>query len=526
MKKTILNTFVNQNILNQNVKYIEETLDQYILYDMIYKDENEFKKIPIIFEPHKKEWKDLITPVENQGDCGSCWAFSSVSCLSDRYNILLKKKILNKMLSPTIPIVCNDILNYIFNNDKNLIQSLEHPYVGNIKTINKYACYGNSLIIAFIYLTFYGTYTTKCIPYDININQQRMDNNNIGFNPYFLNNNILFNKKATILSEFTSTTNESTCYIYNMYSNKPFHLCIDSYIDNGNSYYGNPSQNYYCLVYYNIKHVNKNIPYQTYIQYEILKYGPVNSSFVVYEDFWLFDPIKDGIYIHNEKYNNPIGGHAIEIVGWGLFKNKPFWWIKNSFGKNWGINGYFRFFRGNNQCMIETNIIACFPNFNIDYSNIHFINQLNYHLFKSDILKKREIDDNNYINLILKIYYTINSFAYYIDISDINRIFKEYGILTLKLLLTIGFLQLYIPTQSNYDSYDYIIFPGLNYKSNINFNYFKLKDFKASELNTTINSSNQKENNNNNSYYNIIIFSIFIIIMILLFLYKNNYNIK
>nr|XP_018912593.1 PREDICTED: cathepsin L1-like [Bemisia tabaci] len=49
--------------------------------------------------------------------------------------------------------------------------------------------------------------------------------------------------------------------------------------------------------------------------------------------------------------------HAVVIVGYGVGKiglwNVPYWIIKNSWGSNWGENGYARIARRRNQCGIE-----------------------------------------------------------------------------------------------------------------------------------------------------------------------------
>lgn len=38
--------------------------------------------------------------------------------------------------------------------------------------------------------------------------------------------------------------------------------------------------------------------------------------------------------------------HAVVVIGWGTESDIPYWLIKNSWGENWGDNGYIKIKRG------------------------------------------------------------------------------------------------------------------------------------------------------------------------------------
>jgi len=58
---------------------------------------------------------------------------------------------------------------------------------------------------------------------------------------------------------------------------------------------------------------------------EIMTHGPVEASFLVYEDFLNY---KSGVYQHVTGAAH--GGHAIKVIGWGEENGTPYWLIVNS----------------------------------------------------------------------------------------------------------------------------------------------------------------------------------------------------
>ena len=112
--------------------------------------------------------------------------------------------------------------------------------------------------------------------------------------------------------------------------------------------------------------------YKQLVRYHILDFGPVVGGYVVLNNFvdGKFSKIGKGVYFDRADYGNATregvipfsddvasfenskGLHAVSIVGWGLAKDVqydtdkrgdvPFWFCRNSWGKNWGEHGFFK----------------------------------------------------------------------------------------------------------------------------------------------------------------------------------------
>jgi len=74
------------------------------------------------------------------------------------------------------------------------------------------------------------------------------------------------------------------------------------------------------------------------IMLEIMTNGPVQTCFMFYSNFMdFFKKNPNGIYSSLSGQN--IGGHCVEIIGWGVERNTKYWIMANTWGPNWASQG-------------------------------------------------------------------------------------------------------------------------------------------------------------------------------------------
>ena len=247
----------------------------------------------------KVQWKSYLSAVRNQGSCGGCYAFASTSALADCFNLRSLGE-LHLNLSAARIIMCDLLGQYT-----NLVLPSSSSTVKQIYNI--YGCQGNTLMESWLFLYNFGTNTETCFPDD------------------------------TLGKKDCSTV-----------SSLQFDECLD----------GSPAVFYKAQHVYAVAGIPADGGSEQEIRKIIYKFGPVSAAMTIYEDFYTFDTRQ--IYIRNPSAKR-ISGHSVVLDGWGEENGTPFWWVRNSWGTDWGINGYFKILRGSNHCEIEENVIAGLP---------------------------------------------------------------------------------------------------------------------------------------------------------------------
>ncbi|XP_047472768.1 dipeptidyl peptidase 1-like isoform X1 [Penaeus chinensis] len=92
--------------------------------------------------------------------------------------------------------------------------------------------------------------------------------------------------------------------------------------------------------------------------------GPMAVSYMVYDDFHNYE---GGVYHHTGARSdfNPHEGtnHAVLLVGYGVdpATGEKYWTCRNSWGADWGEDGFFRIRRGSNECNIGSFAVEATP---------------------------------------------------------------------------------------------------------------------------------------------------------------------
>ncbi|XP_071439848.1 cathepsin B-like [Hetaerina americana] len=247
----------------------------------------------------REEWSHCpsISEVRDQGSCGSCWAIAAAEAMTDR--------------------TC------IHSNGKENFRFSAENILSCCRTLSN-GCNGGYPAAAWGYWVYYGIVSggsfgsqQGCQPYP--------------FEP--CEHHINGSRPACLGEGGHTPPCQRTC-------EKAYSVSYKDDLHFGAKVYATP-------------------PEEKQIQKEIMTNGPVEASFLVYEDFITY---KKGVYQHVA--GSELGGHAVRILGWGVDKeagNIPYWLVANSWNTDWGDNGYFKILRGKDECGIEGAVVSGLP---------------------------------------------------------------------------------------------------------------------------------------------------------------------
>ena len=302
-----INNLMNIDIPVNQTKKIN--FKKYIKNPLIYlKNVLSFKK--------ELNWNNtnFLSDVKNQGNCGSCWAFASTTALEtfmrfNNYNVsrLSEQELIDcsKKNHGCNGGFMHTAFDYIIDN-KGLVLDEQYPYVARTEICKLCKCENNTHII------------------DYNIYNQ-------------------------------TNCNYSNCDSYNCnYSN-----CDSSNCDSC-------SKNFNIS---NILHLNKvngshlkeyefNIPNSILDRILSLQISPITIAIDASSIYFRY--YKNGIIDINLNETQKLN-HAVLLIGYGLDDDGLYWIIQNSWGKDWGDNGYCKIRVEEGEGILLSNIYGVYP---------------------------------------------------------------------------------------------------------------------------------------------------------------------
>jgi hypothetical protein len=336
---TVLRHELNPSVTYQT-RVVKLTLD----------DEALKNKPPLTFDG-RIVWKKYLSPIMTQGATSACYAFATMSALQDLFALYTKNRI-RPRFSVMEALSCN-IVN-MNESDSNLI--MENPqYLMELANRSQYTGYktGNLFDMA-RFLFRRGAVEQSCVSDE--------------WIQTFLEKN---NKLPTCRELSGPGDFPYRCSPHSPNTAKRFWMITNFYAVTASD------------------DMNELIQE---LKLNICLHGPIVAGFVLFPDFLDYD----GKSVYVPKPNQePLGGHAVKIVGWGA----DYWIAANSWGTAWGDKGYFKIIMNHPDLKLEENHISLIPG--IPKISAHFgdVHQHSTALVRSVDEMVRNLDPVNPFNL-------------------------------------------------------------------------------------------------------------------------------
>jgi len=256
--------------------------------------------VPESFDCREK-WPGLITQPYHQGTCGSCWAFAAALAVADRFRIAEpdNQELLTEfMYQPFAP-------------------NVQYPVMNALSPYELVACdtCGDTLGLPLTVSYQMGAFDTSC---------------DHGCEGGFLQ----------VVYEFLRDEGATTLVASQTCCDPTIQTC--PCIETPGARIYQPSR-----IYSLVSDTESAEIRRRKIMEDVFQRGPVSIGYLVYESFYdYFGRNPTGVYsqLIQPPNDRPIGGHAVDIVGWGTDPETGifYWTMRNSWGMGWGDGGYFR----------------------------------------------------------------------------------------------------------------------------------------------------------------------------------------